>query len=149
MRFGSKAAFVEPELKAKGSLEQWKHIPQMYKTLDQKIGQLAMCMSFAAPFLRYGSGEATNGILSLWSSASGLGKTHVLRFAASVWGNPYEQFISREASSVARTRRMSILNNLPVFMDEVTDINDEDMYSLAYTIVGGKEKDTMKSSGDS
>ena len=149
VRFGSKAAFVESELKAKGSLEQWKHIPQMYKTLDQKIGQLAMCMSFAAPFLRYGSGEATNGILSLWSSASGLGKTHVLRFAASVWGNPYEQFISREASSVARTRRMSILNNLPVFMDEVTDINDEDMYSLAYTIVGGKEKDKLKSSGDS
>lgn len=149
VRFGTRAAFLENELKAKGTLENWKYIPQMYKTLDQKVGQLAMCMSFAAPFMCFGSGEATNGILSLWSSASGLGKTHVLRFAASVWGNPYEQFISREASSVARTRRMSILNNLPVFMDEITDVADEDIYSLAYTIVGGKEKDKLRSSGDS
>ena len=149
VRFGNKASFIEPELKTKGSLDNWKHIPKMYKTLDQKIGQLAMCLSFAAPFMCFGSGEATNGILSLWSSASGLGKTHVLRFAASVWGNPYEQFISREASSVARTRRMSILNNLPVFMDEITDVSDEDIYSLAYTIVGGKEKDKLRSSGDS
>lgn len=149
VRFGNKASFVEPELKTKGSLEMWKHIPRMYKTLDQKVGQLAMCMSFAAPFMAFGSGEATNGIFSLWSSASGLGKTHVLRFAASIWGNPYEQFISREASSVARTRRMSILNNLPVFLDEMTDVSDEDLYSLTYTIIGGKEKDKLRSTGDS
>ena len=149
VRFGAKADFLAKDLESKGDLQTWKAIPHMYKVLDQKVGQLAMCMSFAAPFMCYGSGEATNGILSLWSSQSGLGKTHVLRFAASVWGNPYEQFVSREASSVARTRRMSILYNLPVFMDEFTDVPDEDIYSLAYTLIGGKEKDKLKSSGDS
>lgn len=146
--FEGAAKQISESMQSMGTLEQWKYIPMLYRVLDQKIGQLVMCLSFAAPFMQYGSGEATNGLLSLWSSESGLGKTSMLRAAASVWGDPYNQFISREASPVARARRLGTLRNLPAFMDEVTDVSDEDMYGLAYTIVGGKEKDKLKSSGD-
>ena len=139
--------FTDRELTHAGTLENWKFGVNMYKTLNQYIGQFAICMSLAAPLMRYASGEASSAILSIYSAASGLGKTQLLRAAASVWGNPYEQFISRSASSVARTRKMAILKNLPVFMDEMTDVNDDDLYGLAYTLAGGKEKDKLKSSG--
>lgn len=149
-RLGNAASFfAKRELGTHGTLDQWKFAADMYKTLNQPVGQLAICLSLAAPLMRYGTGEARSAIFSLWSDLSGLGKTQVLRAAASVWGDPDAQFISREASSVARQRKMSVLNNLPVYMDEMTDVSDEDMYGLAYTLVGGKEKDKLRSSGDS
>lgn len=150
VRLGNAAAFyAKREFGTHGTLDQWREAVNLYKTLKQPVGQLAICLSLASPLMRYGTGEARSAIFSLWSDLSGLGKTQVLRAAASIWGDPDAQFISREASSVARQRKMSVLNNLPVYMDEMTDVSDEDMYGLAYTLVGGKEKDKLKSTGDS
>lgn len=135
------------EMTHKGSLEKWKYIPQMYKTLDQKAAQFAMCLAFAAPLMRYAPGIATSGIFSLWSTASGMGKSQVMRACASVWGDPDNQFIQRNSSQVLRQRKLSTLNNLPCYMDELTDVPDDDLYALAYTLVDGREKQKLKSSG--
>ena len=148
VRFGPAAKPLTTELGAKGSIETWKHFPRMYRILNQPIGQLAVCLGFAAPFMKYALGEANSAVLSLWSTASGVGKTHMLRVVASIWGDPMSQFISRQASSVARQRKLAVLNNLPAFMDEMTDVSDDDLYSLAYTLIGGKEKDKLKSGGE-
>ena len=136
------------EFSSAGTLQGWLPVPQMYKTLKQEIGQLAMCLAFAAPLMEYASGEAKNALLSIWSPSSGLGKSQLLRAIGSVWGNPSEQFFSRQESVVARCRRLAIWNNLPACMDEMSDVSDEDMYNLAYTIAGGKEKNKLKSTGD-
>lgn len=132
----------------KGDLGTWKYFPQMYRVLNQPVGQLAVCLSFAAPLMRYGMGEAKSSIYSIWSAQSGLGKSHLLRVCASIWGDPYKQFFSRQESTVARARRLSILNNIPAFLDELTDVKDEDLYGLAYTLAGGKEKNKLRSTGD-
>lgn len=135
------------ELGVAGTLDKWKLIPQMYRVLDQKAAQLAVCLAFAAPLMKYGSGIATSGIFSLWSSSSGKGKSQVMRACASIWGDPDKQFIQRHSSSVLRMRKLSIIHNLPCYMDELTDVKDEDMYSLAYTLVDGREKQKLRSSG--
>lgn len=141
------ASKLSKALGAAGTLDGWKPVAQMYKTLDQKAAQLGICLSLAAPFMKYGSGVATSATYSLWSTQSGLGKTQLLRAAASVWGNPDAQFIQRNASAVARMRQLAVLNNLPAFMDELTDVSDEDLYSLAYSLVGGQEKNKLKRNG--
>ena len=138
---------AQDEFSRKGTLEGWKFIPQMYRVLDQKVAQLAICMSFAAPLMKYAPGIATSGIFSLWSNDSGLGKSQVMRACASIWGDPDAQFIQRHSSAVLRQRKLSTLVNLPCFMDELTDVKDEDLYSLAYTLVDGREKQKLKSSG--
>lgn len=135
------------ELAHRGSLEKWKLIPQMYRILNQPAAQLAICMAFAAPFMKYAPGIATNGIFSLWSSRSGKGKSQVMRACASIWGHPDKQFIQRHASSVLRMRKLATIRNLPCYMDELTDVKDEDMYSLAYTLADGREKQKLRSSG--
>lgn len=135
------------ELGTSGTLDKWKLIPQMYRILDQKAAQLAVCLAFAAPLMKYGSGIATSGIFSLWSSSSGKGKTQVMRACASIWGDPDKQFIQRHSSAVLRQRKLSTICNLPCYMDELTDVKDEDMYSLAYTLVDGREKQKLRSSG--
>lgn len=144
---GAALRIAEKELTVKGNLEAWKEVPRMYRVLDQPEAQLAICLAFAAPLMRYGSGSAKSATYSLWSDKSGLGKTQVLRAAASIWGDPDEQFLQRQSSSVARMRKLAVLNNLPAYMDELTDVKDEDLYSLAYSLVGGTEKTKLKSGG--
>lgn len=149
VRYGAMAApHAAKEFAHAGALEKWKYIPQMYKTLGQEIGQLAICMAFAAPLMRYGSGEAKNAVLSIWSPSSGQGKSQLLAACASIWGDPQHAFFSRQESVVARMRRLALWNNIPACMDELTDVKDEDLFNLAYTLAGGKEKNKLKSSGD-
>lgn len=149
VRHGAMAApHAAKEFAHAGTLEKWKYIPQMYKTLGQEIGQLTICMAFAAPLMKYGSGEAKNAVLSIWSPNSGQGKSQLLAACATIWGDPQHAFFSRQESVVARMRRLALWNNIPALMDELTDLKDEDMYSLAYTLAGGKEKNKLKSSGD-
>lgn len=139
--------YGKTELTNKGSLEAWKIGANMYKTLNQPLGQLAVLLSLVSPLLKYGIGEAQSAILSIWSSESGKGKSHVLRAAASVWGDPSQQFVSRMASVSLRGFKLGKFQHIPVFFDEMTDVSDNDMYGLAYTLTGGKEKDKMHSSG--
>lgn len=147
--FGDVAARVaEEEMTVKGILDAWKEVPRMYKTLNQKAAQLAICLALAAPLMKYGAGTANSGVFSLWSPRSGKGKTQVIRACASIWGDPDAQIIQRNSSTVLRMRKLATLNNLPCFMDELTDVADEDMYSLAYTLVDGREKQKLRSSGD-
>lgn len=140
-------AYGEKELTSAGTLEAWKQGVMMYQTLKQNIGKLAIMVSLNSPLMKFGIGEAQSAIFSLWSSKSGMGKSHVLRFAASVWGNPANSFVSRMASVSLRGFKLGKFQNIPVFFDEMTDVSDNDMYGLAYTLSGGKEKDKMHSSG--
>lgn len=133
---------------AKGALEKWKFLPKMYRALGQQAGMLCMCLSFAAPLMRWGGADAANGIFSLYSRESGLGKSWCLKSAASVWGNPAEALISQSASTVARCRKMAAAANLPAMHDELTEMSPEDLANLVYILAAGQEKQKLKSSGD-
>lgn len=139
--------YGKKELTTAGSLEKWKEGVSLYKTLKQPIAILSVCMSTVCPLFIYGIGEAKAAVLSIWSSKSGMGKSHILRFASSAWGDPAQSFVSRMASVSLRGFKLGKFQNIPVFFDEMTDVSDNDMYGLAYTLTGGKEKDKMHSSG--
>lgn len=144
---GKSRAWAKKSFTHKGTLEQWKFVPQMYTTLGQRIGELAVCFAFSAALMPYGAGEAKNCLLNIWSGKSGLGKTQVLRAAASVWGDPYKSFFTKDESIVARARRLTVWNNIPAMMDELTDMPDEQMSNLAFLLINGNEKSKLKSSG--
>ena len=133
---------------SKGDVERWKFLPKMYRALGQNAGMLCMCLSFAAPLMKWGGADAANGIFSLYSRESGLGKSWCLRAAASVWGDPERALISQSASAVARCRRMAAAPNLPAMHDELTEMSPEDLANLVYVLAAGQEKQKLKSSGD-
>lgn len=126
-----------------GTLDGWKTVPKIYRILKQPLGQLAMCFSFAAPLMKYGSGEAKNCFLNIYSREGGRGKSHVLRMAASVWGNPAKAFFQKDSSVVAREKRMALWHNMPAMMDEVSHLSDEDMSNLVFAVIGGDEKQKL------
>lgn len=138
---------AKDELTVRGTLDNWKYVPQMYKTLKQYSAQLAICLSFAAPLMKYCSGMATNAAFSLYGKETGQGKSHVLHACAGIWGKAERMFVQRNSSTVLRMRKLATLNNIPCFLDELTDVKDEDLYSLAYSLVEGREKQKLVSSG--
>lgn len=131
---------AEKEYCQSGDLETWKRIPQMYRVLDQKEAQFAMCAGFAAPFMRFSNGTATNAVINLWESVGGVGKSTILHAVNSIWGHPIDALIQQEDTEVARYMVAGTRRNLPVCMDEMTMLEDRPLSSMLYTLANGKEK---------
>lgn len=131
----------------KGTLEDWKHIPDMYKHLDQPIGQLMMCTAFGAPFMRFGVGAAFNVIYNIWEESGGKGKTNMLRSIGSVWGDPDALLMLKNDTHAARYQHFSVYQNLPILIDEITNMVPEQAADLLYDVASGKEKKRSTPSG--
>lgn len=132
-----------------GSLMVWKNAPRIYRKLQQPLGQLAMCLSFAGPlFIFSGHPEVRNCVFSIFSQESGLGKTQLLRIAASVWGNPNKAVIQKDSSLVYRQRHVSIMHNIPVMMDEITDMEPAALKELLFALTAGVEKQKLTSTSE-
>lgn len=130
-----------------GTLEEWKKVPKLYSTLDQKFAQLLMCASFGAPLMQFGKGTATNVAYNLWDINGGKGKSALLKALASVWGDPQQMPMGRTDTHAARFQQYSVYRNLPILIDEITGIHDDDAASMLYDIVNGREKARSTSSG--
>jgi hypothetical protein len=140
-------SMLEREFVQMGDLETWKLIPEMYKTLDQKEAQLFICGAFAAPFMKFNVGTATNLVMSLWDARGGKGKSSLLQVINSVWGHPKELSCSKNDTLSARFQILSARKNLPVCMDELTTMRDDDLSTLMFDAVNGREKRKSTRSG--
>ena len=141
------AAMARKELTVAGDLETWKQVPRMYRVLDQKEGQLFMCAAFAAPLMRFGAGVAENLVMSLWDTKGGKGKSTLLRAVNTVWGHPKNLTCSKTDTLSARYQTLGVRRNLPMCMDELTNMSDDEMSAFLYDVANGMEKRKSKSSG--
>lgn len=132
----------------KGDLNEWLQVPRLYRELRQPLGQLAICMAFAAPFMVYSESEAKNCVLNIYSMEGGRGKSHLLRACASVYGNPQKTFLQHSSSNVAMQRIVATYKNLPVFIDEIGNKPDDDIASLIFFLIGGQEKQKLDRSSN-
>lgn len=147
VRLDARAQDVAKSFHSKGYLEIWKHIPKMYRVLNQPFPALMVGTAFAAPFMRYGVGVATNVAYSLWDIKGGKGKSTVLEAAASVWGDPTELLQSKNDTPASRFQKYAVHKNLPIFIDEITNIRDNEASDLIYDIVNGREKSRSTAGG--
>lgn len=147
VRLDERSASVASKLGSKGSLEKWKEVPKLYKTLDQKFAQLLMCTAFGAPLMKFGKGTATNIAYNFWDIAGGKGKSSMLQAIASVWGDPHQMLMGRTDTHAARFQQYAVYRNLPILIDELTGIDDAELSSMLYDIVNGREKSRSTSSG--
>lgn len=145
---GTTGIYADRAFAHAGSLEEWKRVPRMYMTLNQQFSIFSMCCSLASPFMKYGIAEAKNSYINLYSTEGGKGKSTLLRANHSIWGNPAYAFGSPNASVSQRGKAMSVWNNLPYFVDEVTRMKNEDMNNMVYVLAGGMDKDRLKSNAD-
>lgn len=92
---------------------------------------------FGAVLMKY-TGFA--GAMVSMVGQSGAGKTLMLRWIASVWGYHSDLIMLRNDTRNATISRLGVYNNLPLCIDEVTNISAADASDLAYQITQGKDK---------
>lgn len=88
--------------------------------------------------------QALPFIVNLYG-ATGAGKTVALMVAASIWANPAEHAYFSESNSTtnAITKKLGVLNNLPLMLDDLSKIRDSNKQKfteLIYAICSGGGK---------
>ena len=140
-------AMAEHKMTVRGTLDEWKKIPRLYRELDQKSAQLLMCAAFGSVFMPLGIGTATNVMYNFYDTVGGKGKSSLLSALASVWGDPSSLPLSRTDTISAKYQQYSVYHNLPILIDEITGMRAEDMAGMLYDLVNGREKNRSNRSG--
>ena len=147
VRLNDRAADMAANFNQSGTLQDWLPVPQMYRMLNQPFPMLMILNSFSAPFMKFGVGTANNIAYSIWDVKGGKGKSTILEVAASVWGHPKFLLQTKSDTHASRFQKFAVLKNLPIFIDEITNISGSHMSDLIYDIVNGREKSRSLASG--
>lgn len=124
-----------------GDLAKWSEATRILNKegLEPWAFTLA-ALGFGAPLMRF---TGYKGSMLSMVGRSGLGKTAMGWWALSVWGNSEKlQMIQRDTQN-ATVARMSLYNNLPLFIDEITNIDQKVLSDMAYQITQGRDKHTL------
>lgn len=139
--------YAENTLEQSGTLEGWKAVPRFYEDNNIIWGQLGMALAFAAPLMQHAPGIARNGIVNFWSRASGTGKTTLQHVINSVWGHPEKQLLNIQSTMNSRFNIMGLRHNLPVCLNEITNLGDVELSEMLFQMSEGREKDRLSDGG--
>lgn len=139
--FGPLAKFYEP----KGGLDAWKKVASFLSVQNKAAFTAIVAAAFGTPLLRFTG--LSGGILSIVSTASGVGKSSALKCSQAVWGSPKDAVNAVDDTPKSVARKLGFLNNLPAYWDELRGRKTvDDFLTLAFQITQGKEKTRLDSS---
>lgn len=130
-----------------GSLAYWKQAASLITNQNRPDLNCVLAAAFASPLIKF-AGMA--GItLSVFSNASGVGKTHVMRISQSVWGDPSKGMGALDDTHNYVTHRVGVLRHLPFFYDELRQEEDaKKLVSMIFAMGQGKGKGRLTASAE-
>lgn len=124
--------------RAKGELPQWIDTTRILGEPGMEPLAFAfLATGFGAPLMRF-TGYA--GALISMLGPSGVGKTLVGRWALSLYGDPDVLIMHKDDTKNALVNRLGVYNTLPLYIDEVTNIEGDALSELAYRITQGRDR---------
>jgi hypothetical protein len=103
--------------------------------------QAVVALSIAAPLMVF---TGVDGVmLNAYSPESGTGKSTLCDAALSVWGSPNKLRKDFRDTTNATSRLAAVVGNLPMVVDEFTNIEGKALSDYVYTITQGREKHRM------
>lgn len=124
---------------AKGGIEDWVKCTKMFVRDDLNLDYHAFCflLAFGAPLMKF-TGIA-GALVSMYSDGSGTGKSTIGNLVTSVYANPVKAKFTSEDTDTSIFIKMGLLNNLPVYIDEVDWTPERTSEFLQFATIG-KEK---------
>lgn len=147
IKLNNRASYLATPYNPSGLLDTWKQIPEMYRVLNQPYAMLMMCGGFAAPFMQFGAGTANNLAFNIWDIRGGKGKSNILKAISSIWGNPEDLLLGRSDTLSSRYQYFAVQKNLPICIDEITQMGSEPAADMLYDIVNGRERKKSTATG--
>lgn len=136
-----------------GEYNEWRKVFNTYARPGFTPYAFCALVGFGAPLLQLLN---YNGMLiNAFAKDSGTGKTTTLQAATSIWGNPDIRggviltCGPKGDTALARFQRMGWYNNLPICVDEVTKMPEDEMSDFLLSITQGRGRHRMNASSNS
>ncbi len=121
-----------------GNLDTWSKTTEILdKPGMEPFAFSLLAGGFGAPLMKF---TGFDGAMISLVGDSGAGKTLMLRWIQSVWGHHNDLMMLRDDTKNALVSRLGVYGNLPLTVDEVTNINGMDLSDLVYRITQGRDK---------
>ena len=132
--------------KKRGTLDGWKDAVKFYERPDMEPHQFMVATGFGSPLMKFMPNS--NGFINhFMSHYSGYGKTTGMIVGASIWASPEEYIMVGESTDNGIWNRAEVMKNLPIYVDEITNLDASKVSNICYAITGGKQKTRMTSGG--
>lgn len=132
----SKIASIVKDLKPHGNLAEWVKGTAILDRPELVDRAFAMLVAFGAPLMKLRRSHP--GLLLNMTGATGVGKTTIAKLMMSVYGQPDDTKQNNNSTLNNRIERIGAFNNLPVFIDEVSNMEPRDVSELVYSISSGE-----------
>jgi len=130
----------------KGTLAEWLAIPEFYNKDGWEQHQYMFGLSFGAPLMAFVP-TVSGSVYHLHSQGSGLGKTTGQLGGASVWGKPDAVMIGGTDTAFSMMNRLELYKNLPVYIDELTNLAPMPISNLVYNTSQGYQRNRLSGEG--
>lgn len=105
--------------------------------------QAVLALSLAGPLMAFTGLDGV--LLNAYSPESGVGKSTLCDAALSVWGSPNTLRKDFRDTSNATFKIASVTGNMPMVIDEFTNVEGKALSDYVYTITQGREKHRLTS----
>lgn len=136
-----------PAFQTKGTLDGWREAMRFYNRPGLEMHQFLVASGFGAILMEYIPNINAAG-LHLHSPESGFGKTTALYAILSIWGSYEDLVITHQDTRNFSMNRAEVYKNIPVAIDEVTNMDPKALSELAMTVTGGKQRGRMSMSSN-
>lgn len=142
------ATITDPNISAAytpaGGPEAWYEAMKLVTSQDKPELNAILASSFGAPLVKFAGQDGV--MFSVYSSASGIGKTTALKTACAVWGDPIKALMGLNDTPNSVTRRIGQLKSLPLYWDELkTEDDTKKFINLVFELSRGREKSRLTS----
>lgn len=129
-----------------GSIQPWIEATEIFNQRNMEPFAFAFCAgAFGAPLMKF-SGYP-GAVVSL-VGPSGSGKTWAGHMMLSTYGKPSKLIMLKDDTRNALLMRLGAYGNLPMFIDEVTNMPSEELSELVYRITQGRDKNRLTRSAN-
>lgn len=129
---------VAKEFTEAGNIAPWVRMTSLFDAPGtEPLAFALLAGAFGAPLLKF---TGHSGALLALTGPSGVGKTLIGRMIMSVYGNPDRLILLRDDTRNMLITRLGLYGTLPVYIDEITNIDPLDLSDLVYRITQGRDK---------
>lgn len=125
-----------------GTLEDWKRMVSFYNCPGMELHMFMLFAGFSSPLVPF-SNRRKGGIISLYSEASGTGKSTTLNVANSIFGHPEELMLIKADTTNALIHRIGMLQHISPAVDEITEMAPEAVSDFLYQFLHSRGKNRL------
>ena len=143
----SATANYVPVYSKKGNLENWRRVANWYNRPGMEARAFNLFAGFGTPLLKFTNLKGVQ--IHLTDDGSGTGKTTIEMMINSIYGHPDEAMLLEQDTFKSKMHRMGTVQNMPICIDEITNMPNEEVSNLAYISTQGRGRNRMMSQSNS